>query len=278
MAQPSYRVKTGSRDLRVANVSWETRGLVSWASEWKTRLIKRVLDRREGALVDVGANIGQTLLDYVASGSSAPYLGFEPNSLCIEQVQRVILDNALERATVVPTGLSDSWGIVPLYVSASTRASADATMVAGIAPGSAKVALTVAVCPFDEVELPEAKGPLALIKIDIEGHELAALKGMAKTLARSRPWVLCEVLHRDSQADPFSYRERIEGISAFLAEAGYAILRIERTADDDDVLRLVPCEGFPDTVYVTGVSQRLCDYLFVPADQDIADVSRTVVG
>ncbi|GAA4028949.1 hypothetical protein GCM10022281_05060 [Sphingomonas rosea] len=52
----------GQRDLRVTNVSWQTRGLVSWESEWKTRAIKRVLKQRAGAFIDVGANIGQTLL------------------------------------------------------------------------------------------------------------------------------------------------------------------------------------------------------------------------
>ena len=67
----------------------------------------------------------------------------------------------------------------------------------------------------DDVLTPELLGgPLRLVKIDIEGAELAALKGLSATLVREQPLVLFE---SNRAAGPGGGRE----VFALLRELGY---------------------------------------------------------
>jgi hypothetical protein len=51
--------------------------------------------------------------------------------------------------------------------------------------------------PIDDLELAEVRG----IKIDLQGHDLEALRGAAKTIARDRPLVLFETLPAPANAE-----------------------------------------------------------------------------
>ncbi|MDH8239020.1 hypothetical protein QIG13_27750, partial [Klebsiella pneumoniae] len=42
------------------------RGASDWRPDWKTQLISQLLTLRRETLIDVGANRGQTLLDYLS--------------------------------------------------------------------------------------------------------------------------------------------------------------------------------------------------------------------
>jgi hypothetical protein len=64
-----------------------------------------------------------------------------------------------------------------------------------------------------QINLPH----LDLLKLDIEGQELAALCGAAQTLARFRPSIICE-LHR---GDGVPYRP--QEVADWLIAAGYTI-------------------------------------------------------
>jgi len=76
---------------------------------------------------------------------------------------------------------------------------------------------TVPVLTIDEV----CPGPVALIKIDVEGHEAAVVRGAASTIDRYSPAVIFEYapefLHDASQS-PFGW----------LADRGYELLRIRQ--------------------------------------------------
>lgn len=58
------------------------------------------------------------------------------------------------------------------------------------------------------------EGPVGFIKIDVEGHELAVLRGAAATLARDKPVLFVEIERRHAG-------ERTEATFALLDEAGY---------------------------------------------------------
>ena len=63
---------------------------VFWLPSWKTDLIKRLVSPDDGAFIDVGANVGQTLLDILSSHPTAQYIGFEPNPSCVFYLQSLI--------------------------------------------------------------------------------------------------------------------------------------------------------------------------------------------
>jgi hypothetical protein len=77
--------------------------------------------------------------------------------------------------------------------------------------------------------------PIALIKIDVEGAEMAALHGMSGCLARDEPDVILEVTDQYLRALGSS----AESLVRFLADLGYSmyqigansLARIDRPAD-----------------------------------------------
>src|SRR5450432_1131388 len=73
--------------------------------EWMKALIITILKIKKGIFIDVGANIGQTLMK-LRSFSSVRYIGIEPNPDCIVYLERLIHLNNIEDCTICPVGLS----------------------------------------------------------------------------------------------------------------------------------------------------------------------------
>ncbi len=76
----------------------------------KQKLFSKILTVRRGALVDVGANCGQTLVDYFRSASTTGYVGFEPNYHCVRVINDIITTNACSDCSLIPVALSDESG------------------------------------------------------------------------------------------------------------------------------------------------------------------------
>ena len=49
---------------------------VFWTKSWRTEIIERLVDADNGLFVDVGANVGQTLLDLHLAQPKTSYIGF----------------------------------------------------------------------------------------------------------------------------------------------------------------------------------------------------------
>src|ERR1700754_138910 len=67
--------------------------LAAWKPDWKTEIVGKTLAVRAGAFIDVGANCGQTLMDYFAAPVTTSYFGFEPNHHCISALKDIIRVN-----------------------------------------------------------------------------------------------------------------------------------------------------------------------------------------
>ena len=132
--------------------------------------------------IDVGANVGQTLLDYCAAASGAGYLGFEPNPLCSSHLASIIEKNTLEDCRVIPAGLSDANGVAELLLEDLGDAEPAATMISDLRPGRIYRSVLICCLRFDDLAASIVNGPIALMKIDVEGAELLALRGMKRTL------------------------------------------------------------------------------------------------
>jgi hypothetical protein len=87
------RVRLNRQEVIVPVDGDDTLQNVFWAKSWKTELIERLLGPESGLFVDVGANLGQTLLDLWSINPNIPYLGFEPNLACICYLKELIQIN-----------------------------------------------------------------------------------------------------------------------------------------------------------------------------------------
>ncbi len=171
--------------------------------------------------IDVGANVGhytKILSDLV--GPTGRVLAFEP----IPQTFSILSSNVLifsnQNVSSFCTAASSRFGMVGLVVPRG-KASAPNFYRAGITNGKSDV-LVLSV-PLDFLKIP---GRLALIKIDVEGHEEQVIAGSLGLLKQHRP-----VLVIEAGSNEASLRTTIQSLS-------YTVQRLP----DSPNLLFVPAE------------------------------------
>ena len=145
-------------------------------------------DRRaafaESTVLDVGANIGNHTTWF--SPRFARVVSFEPNPPALAVLRANVVVNDLDNVDVIPVGLSDAEAELtfvedPVNLGGSRFA----------VDGEGRVR-TLTVRRGDDVLAALDLPPVAMIKIDVEGHEVRALTGLSATLEEHRPLVLFE--------------------------------------------------------------------------------------
>ncbi len=163
---------------------------------------------------DLGANIG--LFSLIAARIVSPagrVFSFEPDPQNALRLRRNLEQNGFSNATVVESGVWSS--TTDLSFAVAPESSPDRG-VGTFMPGDAAAQnLSIHVVSLDDFTRT-APVPTA-IKCDVEGAELEVLKGARNVLAKSRPWILCEMHSPENDRDG----------RKFLAELGYSITEID---------------------------------------------------
>lgn len=181
------------------------RALRSWRTgEPELRLLPRLCSRRLHSL-DVGANNG--VYTWHLARWSAGVTAFEP-----QPEHAAILSRAFGRRVAVErVALSDSEGEAVLRVPLAALQDGLATIEPRNALGGGAVRdYAVPRRRLDGYDLP----PVGVVKIDVEGHELAVLQGAAALLARDRPHLLVEAEERHCPGT-------LASVAGFLSRFGY---------------------------------------------------------
>lgn len=168
-------------------------------------LQSRGLLAADGLCLDIGANIGNHALFFAPLFKAV--WAFEPNPRTFTLLQL----NAMLATNVrcFNLGLSDATGTSILSVPA------DNVGMATLQPGAAGAAVACELQRLDD--LPGLSGQrVSLVKIDVEGHEPAALRGALAMLQRDRPVVVFEQLPDEIDARGSSPTMDV------LRQAGYA--------------------------------------------------------
>jgi FkbM family methyltransferase len=165
---------------------------------------------------DIGANVGAYVLQLAHwTGPTGTVVGFEPNPLAVEVLSAHVQFNGFER-------------IVAIEKSAVGSSSGTTTMFCSDADGMSRLAeqnslldstepITVPVTTIDDFCARTGLEP-DWILIDIEGFELAALRGAARTIERRRGNLgLVVEIHPDLWASAATTRSDVE---RFLTETG----------------------------------------------------------
>lgn len=195
-------------------------------------IFRAALRCREGAFLDVGANLGQTMLKVLAIENTRQYVGFEPQVICSCVIQKFIQDNGLTNHTILPIGLSTENKVLKLYNSGEFDASA--TILQDLRPdGFYPAHQCVCVRKGDEIAAELDLKSVAVIKIDVEGAELEVIEGLSNTIQKHQPFIVFEVIHFHppwDQALPEPQvkfrKERVERMETMLRRFGYQIYRI----------------------------------------------------
>jgi FkbM family methyltransferase len=197
-----------------------------------TALFDKLMAETTGAVYDVGANCG-----WFAARAGRPVRAFEPVPATADFAERNLDRIAGADARVVRAAVADTAGsaTIHLYSSSGNNSMHERTLPEGH-PLQRAGDIEVSVVRLDDLVGTDGFPPPALIKIDVEGAELAVLRGARGTLARHRPIVVMEWAESTS-------RDAGHARAAIVAElhtAGYGALAV--TADGE----LVDPDGVGD--------------------------------
>lgn len=242
-------------------------GLINLAvkDDFFTQLFKAIPISNGGCFIDIGVNVGQTLLKF-RSCSNATYMGFEPNPGCVYYLNSLIAANNMRDTTIVPVGLSSSDAVAKFYLKGSVDTAG--TIVNELRPDfySAEEVNYVPVFAFDGLGVVNKK--IELIKIDVEGAEYEVLLGMAETLKKQRPVVLCEILDSHNEENITRMQERANKLVEHMHSLDYKIYRIIHGNGNitPEAIDEVKLKKWSDD------SWNMNDYMFLPKERSYADV------
>jgi FkbM family methyltransferase len=163
------------------------------SGEWEpesTEVLRATL-RSGDTFIDIGANVGYfSLLASALVGAEGKIIAFEPNPPTFNALTQNIALNRCTNVTALAVGLSDRTGAAELQNDTPENAGA-ASLVPRASPNANTV--LVQLDTLDRVLEMRQIESVSMIKIDVEGAEVVALRGALETLRRHRPSVLCEV-------------------------------------------------------------------------------------
>lgn len=218
-------------------------------------LKKRLQHRLDFALLADFATAGDTVIDAGANrgvyafrlaqlvGASGRVFAAEPLPKNIRLLRSIFANK--RNVTLWPVALSDASGTAEFHVPLFEGAEIDA-LGSLHKPRVASSTITVGLDRLDSLVPPGAD--VSFMKCDVEGNELAVIRGAQQLLRRSHPVLLIEIEQRHHQDD-------IHHVFAHLTREGYAGHFIEGTS-------LQPISAFD----IERHQLRFLDKDFVPYD------------
>jgi FkbM family methyltransferase len=195
--------------------------------------------------VDVGANKGSYVPWLARAARPGRVVAFEPQPELAQYLARACGAAGLSNVTVEAAGVSERGGTLSLHVPGVGRPSPGASFEPAVAALSPGRDAAVPVVSLDEYFREEGRR-IAAVKVDVEGHELAVLRGAAEVLDRHAPLVVleCEVRHAGEGG--------LAEVLAFFAARGYEGGFVRRG-------RLVPVAQFDPAVHQKRAAGRFWD-------------------
>ncbi len=161
--------------------SWDERG---------TNFLKLNLNPGD-VFFDVGANIGCfSLIASKIVGTEGKVHSFEPVTRVYEKLLANIQLNGLKNITAKRKAVFESSGTLELFVSSNENVGMSSIFHHDTESGQVEIAESIS---LDEYVQKEGITEIKMIKIDIEGAEIFALRGMKQILKELKPVLIIEI-------------------------------------------------------------------------------------
>ena len=155
-------------------------------------LTMAVMTRTNGLFLDVGANNGLYSVLACMTQSSVRAMAFEPYPPVLNVLRRNLDLNGLrDRVAVHEVALSDEQGRATLYLPDASHGLVETSCSLESTFKTPSGSIEVEKKRIDDIDIAE---DVALVKVDIEGHESAFFDGAQSFLSRKRPFVFAEML------------------------------------------------------------------------------------
>jgi FkbM family methyltransferase len=154
--------------------AWEKRNLF-----YAQKLVKS-----PDLVLDIGANIGQEMLCY--TDWAKRIISFEPNPVTFEVLEKNVSQNDIRNVRLERVGVGSTAAKAFIHIVRSNEGRSYVTA----AP--TKVSHEIEIVAIDDFSIGEGK--VDFVKMDVEGFELEALKGMKKLIDKHSPVFQIEAL------------------------------------------------------------------------------------
>lgn len=167
-------------------------------------------------VLDIGTNIGYSLLKMASLAPFGQLVGFEPDPQNYFRCSNnILLNPTLHNLRVFNFGLGDS--VMHAEIEVRTPGNRGANRVAPVSGKSDLVMITRLDTIFSELNWQK----LDLVKLDVEGYELKVLKGAESTLRKFYPILFVEINDQNLIYQSNSAHELI----LFLFDIGYTNIK-----------------------------------------------------
>ncbi len=171
-------------------------------------------------VIDVGTNIGWTLLNFGKLAATGKVIGFEPDPHNYEVCKNNLALNQLPNVDLLPVGLGDVEGEVQLEVRTPGNRGGNR-----VSPSAHKNSVPVKIKKLDCVNEVTSLRAIHLIKLDVEGYELHVLRGARQLLQKHKPVLFIEVDDRNLK----DQRDSAQALIIFLNALGYSSVKHAET-------------------------------------------------
>jgi FkbM family methyltransferase len=223
-----------------------------WLQGVWDRPVKQVLESvlaPGDAYIDLGANIGYfTLLASRLVGREGLVVAVEPSVRALRKLTHHLWLNKCGNVLLLSCAAADVWRRGELGLATESNIGGSSVVAKGTPPCAME---SVWLAPLDDLLQGTDVRP-KLIKLDLEGFELAALRGARRLIEQHHPWIVCEI----TESFLRKYDASTEQLMSFLMERGYRPFLME---DSPTSRRWLPIEE-----PVGSVSAGQHDVLFVP--------------
>ncbi len=173
---------------------------------WRKKVLRTIAKMNLGTVLDIGVNVGQTMLDMKEIIPEANYYGFEPNPACIFYTNELIRLNGFTNTSILPFGLGERSELNTLNSSRWDDASSSVLPRDGDTYSS-----VVYIKQGDEFIESEGIENISFIKVDTEGFEFQVLKGLKQTILKNQPIIFCEVFAgKDENRDLYDFLKELD--------------------------------------------------------------------
>lgn len=217
------------------------------------KIIANLIDTYESeklVILDIGANIGYTAYAYskLLAEKHGRCISFEPVSINC----RYFLHNTrnIKNIFLVSLGLSNKKEVLTLGTPVYATEKGSDPSNTGLLSAKAKIDNSYetwksGAIPLDDItdSIVEDNETVAFIKIDVEGFELATLKGSRSILQNHKAAVQIEV-------NPFLFKEsQVKSIFSYMYDLGYNSFALEEFSADDLHLKQTFVTGVQTDVF-----------------------------
>lgn len=223
---------------------------------WMVEILNKLNISHNSMFIDVGVNIGQTLIKFKSHYPNIEYLGFEPNPYCVNYLDVLLQANNWEGVNIIPVGIDQKDGVVILERYTNNRTDSSASMIQEFRNQKSYGRSIIPVLKVESFEQLLEKKKISVIKIDVEGAELEVMKSFMTITTTHRPFFIIEILPVYNKENESRLKRQLE-IESILTSLEYKIYRIHKKNNEFHKL---------EEIKNIGIHQRLdwCDYILAP--------------